>query len=184
MGFNGGGILISLTAVLFRKSVESVPFCFFQGLVGVAFYAIGYFVRCVKLPKWFFVLCLMCWPLSIIFGGIDMMFCYFKIYPLDILGACGGTYAIYLLCGFFCKFHCSESLIIKLPFEFLSWCGLYSLAVLCMHAIDQMSDSFIVLANMLPFELGGWGMIIFRTLMALFLGWVVVNVPGVKKIYR
>lgn len=184
MDFNGGGILISLTAVLLRKSVGPMPFCVFQGLAGVAFYAIGYFVRCVKIPRWFFVLCLVCWPLSILFGGIDMMLCYFKIYPLDVLGACGGTYAIYLLCVFFSKCYCSKCLVVKLPFKLLSWCGLYSLAILCMHSIDKMGDSYIVLANMLPFDLGEWGMIIFRTLMALFLGWIAVNVPGIKKVYR
>lgn len=118
-----------------------------QAITALAFYAFGWYIHRHPMPWWVYSLSIFVWPFAIMFGGVNIVSCAIHYYLLSFIGACGGTYVIYLLCKAWSKVLSSinsinikqHTLRITSP---LTWCGMYSLPILCMHTFEMHSDLY------------------------------------------
>ena len=119
--------LIAVLATLMDRYVINLPFAVLPGLSAMMFYLIGDWLRNHKISSIVIAVCLVCWVISIICSRISMARCYYELYPVDILGACGGTAFIYWISKY-----CAKT---KLNTVFI-WLGVNSLVILCFHLIE------------------------------------------------
>lgn len=173
--------IISIIVSAFGKKIPHLPFCIKQGLVSLSFYAFGYYMRRHPMPIWMAILCLVVWPIAILYGGVGMEGGYLHYYPLSFIGACGGTIAVYYLCKWLEGGLRSLPALKWIP-RGLAWCGLYSLPILCMHELEMYSGFLYSWAARFPllYHLVGWGEIGIAILMAI----AVIHMPLLKKVYR
>ncbi len=180
-------VALSVISVYLHPLLPSLPFCIMQAFTAIAFYAIGWYVHHHPMPWWVYGLCVVVWLFAIVYGDVELESAYLAYYPLSFIGACGGTYAVYLLCKRITKIHkFLNSINIKqhtlnIPSP-LAWCGIYSLPVLCMHDIELYSGIMYSLICRFPLVdyMFGWGEIVIAIILAI----IVINVPFLKKIYR
>lgn len=126
----GGG---SVIATLLDVYVINLPFGILTGSSAVMFYMIGHYAKVHSVPKWFICVSIACWVIGVNYSHLFMGNCHYGMYPIDVIGACGGTWVILKL---------SKGIDLyggKIG-TFLSWMGRYSLVVLCMHYIDALID--------------------------------------------
>ena len=179
----GISILLSILSVIVHPYLPSLPFCIIQAFTALAFYAIGWFVHHHPMPWWVYVLCVLVWPFAIKFGSVGIDSCTLRNYPLSFVGACGGTYAVYLLCTGISQLHkyvstldIAHLLHMQSP---LAWCGMYSLPILCMHDLEMYSDIYNSIMIRLPFDIGRvWGGI-----LAIGLAYLITKLPLLKEVY-
>ena len=83
---------------------------------------------------------------------------------------------VYLLCKGWSKVLSA----FKLP-SALAWCGVYSLAILCMHELEMYSGFMYSVVCRIPQAacLLGWGEVAIGLIMAI----IVVHIPYLKKVY-
>ena len=151
----GISIVLSFLSVIIHPYLPSLPFCIMQAFTSLAFYAIGWYVHKHPMPWWVYVMCVIVWPVAIYYGNVELESAYLAYYPLSFIGACGGTYVIYLLCKAWSKV---LSFINSLNFNHsalniaspLAWCGMYSLPILCMHTFEMHSDLYYSVICRLP----------------------------------
>lgn len=144
------GILTSVTSYFKTMiSIPPLPLSLLQGINALLFYSIGWYVKRNTIPNWIKVCVILCWPLAVYFGQIEMFGCYYKILPLDVLGACGGTLLLYHICSKILSLQ-SKYRILSLPNKFLQWCGINSLLILCVHEFDLRSGFFWSVKCRLP----------------------------------
>ena len=119
--------IIAVLAILLDRYVINLPFAILPGLSAMMFYLVGDWLRNNKATIFLIVLCLVCWVISLLYSRIIMVACHYYIYPVDVLGACGGTAFIYWISNYCVK--------TKLKSVFV-WLGINSLIILCFHLIE------------------------------------------------
>ena len=175
-------IILSVIAVITRPFIPSLPFCIMQAFAALAFYAVGWYVYKHPVPWWVYGLCVITWPVAIIYGGVELESAYLDYYPLSVIGACGGTYVVYLLCKGMDKLHSYSMFHISNIPSPLAWCGMYSLPILCCHELEMYSDIIYSLKYRYPSVdiLPGKGEIG----IAIILAAIVIHIPYLKKVYQ
>lgn len=119
--------VIAIMATLMDRYVINLPFAVLPGLSAMMFFLIGDWLRDHKVSKIVIAVCMVCWVISIVYSRIWMVQCHYELYPIDILGACGGTAFIYWVSKY-----CAKT---KLNAIF-AWLGINSLVILCFHLIE------------------------------------------------
>lgn len=99
------------------------------------FYVIGYYFKNNPIPKVVLLICILLWPLSYNYSHVYMVQCSYKIYPLAVIGACGGTLILYSISNFITK----HSIIIANLFD---WLGKMSMPILCFHMIESLCNVY------------------------------------------
>lgn len=120
--------VVALLATLTDRYIINLPFAVLPGLSAMMFYLIGDWLRNHKVSNGLIVVCMICWVISILYSHISMVRCHYELYPIDILGACGGTAFIYWF-----SYCCSKTKINSV----LVWLGVNSLVILCFHLIEM-----------------------------------------------
>lgn len=158
-----------------------LPFCITQGLSCMVFYAVGSFYKKINsLPIWCMCFLALSWALALWIGGMNLESCSYKIYIIDVLGACGATYII----GWFLKvlyIKMKDVFLINVCLCIIIWCGLYSLVILCMHTLEMYSGflySVVCRLSFLRFLLG-YGQIF----IAIVMSYILIKIPVLKVIY-
>lgn len=169
-------IALSILATVCNRFIQ-VPWNILQGLSVLVFVNLGFLVH--NPPRinqlWIIILSLCGWGLAIHFANMDLNYCYYSCYPLNVIGAVGGTYTVYLISKLLCKCR-----LLAWPFI---WCGTYSLVILCFHALERTSGFAYSLEIHSPFSLSGNSMIVFRYLLVLVITAIVIHIPKIKEIY-
>ena len=119
-------IVLSFAASYIDKYVINMPFDILPGLSAIIFYYIGFFLKDYVVRWYTIIFLVLMWGVAVNYSHLYMVRCDFGCYPIDILGACGGTVIIYFVSKYI---HC----ISKLSYM-LSWLGVNSLAILCFHS--------------------------------------------------
>ena len=134
--YNKNIIYIILIAFIATSICQFVflPFSLLPGLSALLFYYLGYLAnkwRIFERKKPVFIQCIMgaIWVYCILYSHLEISFCRYDCYPIDILGAISGCYFIYVIC----KYVNDKNLIIK---NILLLFGKLSLVILCFHNID------------------------------------------------
>ena len=120
---------------------------FFSSICGVIFVAIGFYVKHHHVLELLdshriiaITLSVLFWLNTSIFGAVDLHYCIFKLWIIDYLGACGGTYLCYSVSRFV------DLNTTKLK-TILVWWGYFSFVVFSFHAIEYVFPNWHVLAS-------------------------------------
>ena len=174
----GVSIVLSVASVMIHPFLPSLPFSIMQACAALAFYAVGWYIHNHPMPWWVYTLSVLVWPFAILYGNVELESAYLAYYPLSFIGACGGTYVVYIICKYYShlrsKFH--------YPFSMIGWMGVYSLAILCMHDLEMYSDVMFSLKCRIPSMeiIMGWGELI----IAMILAYIILKIPYLKNIYK
>ena len=124
---------IAILATIVDKYIINLPFCILPGISAIIFFMLGDICKDLKNLKHKNVIlacAIITFLFCVFFSELSMVKCHYKYYPIDIIGACGGTYLFYKLSTFIVQ---SKSKYIK---SFLTWFGVNSLIVLSIHTIE------------------------------------------------
>lgn len=135
-------ICLSVAMILIHPYIP-MPFGIGRGIEALMFIALGWAFRRWSIPKWVLIIPVLCWPVSLWLGKIDMWSYHYNCLPIDILGACGGTLVIYLL---------SKGIARTFMKPFFSWCGQNSLIILCAHTMEYNITLIKQVVMLLPFK--------------------------------
>lgn len=175
-------ILLSILSVLIHPYLPALPFCILQSFAALGFYAVGWYIHHHPMPKWVYLMCVLVWPFAVMYGGIGIDSLTIKYFPLSFIGACGGTYVIYLLCKAWsnvinklCSKHQSSNIV-----TLLTWCGIHSLLILCVHDLEVYSDIYYSIMCRLPIHFDRiWGIGV-----AILFTYVLMKLPIFKDLYK
>ena len=120
---------------------------FFSSICGVIFVAIGFYVKHHHVLELLdshriiaITLSVLFWLNTSIFGEVDLHYSVLKLWIIDYLGACGGTYLCYSVSRFI------DLNTTKLK-TILVWWGYFSFVVFSFHAIEYVFPNWHVLAS-------------------------------------
>lgn len=120
---------------------------FFSSTCGVIFVAIGFYVKHHHVLELLdshriiaITLSVLFWLNTSKFGAVDLHYSVFKLWIIDYLGACGGTYLCYSVSRFI------DLNTTKLK-TILVWWGYFSFVVFSFHAIEYVFPNWHVLAS-------------------------------------
>lgn len=113
----------------------------------------------------------LCWIAALIWSDMDIYCMVFGCYPLDVVGAIGGTFCLYLLCRAISKY-------MKYTGRFLAYIGTISLIILCVHHVDLMTHmaNHIRAALGMP-ELSMWWMYVYRYILTVIVAAGIASMP-------
>ena len=132
-------VVTAIGATILDRYVINLPFCILPGASAIIFFLIGNIIAKVPLQHVLIVICLICWSIGFSMSKLSMVSCHYELYPIDILGACGGTFTIFIISKIV-----SKSLIGR----GLEWIGRMSLIFLCFHLI--LLNTGIIKRCMIP----------------------------------
>lgn len=102
------------------------------GLTALPFVVIGWWVRKNPVPAILKILSVVAWVMALLFSHLGMYDMDWGCFPLDVLGACGGSYVLYLI-SFLIYRHT------RLCANLLALVGVWSLALMCAHCFEIAS---------------------------------------------
>lgn len=82
-------------------------------------------------PRWVPWMALACWPLAVVLSNMEVADCFYEIYPLVVIGACGGTLFVWWISS-----QIKKKNVLSKP---IVWIGVLSLVVLCFHNFEWFS---------------------------------------------
>lgn len=169
-------VSLSFVVVLLHGSLTPMPLGILKGLSAIQFYAIGWYLKNHKLPKWVYVLFVGCWLLALKFGGVDMVRYYYGCYPLDVVGAIGATFVVYGLSKMICAYLPKTSM-------FFQWFGLNSLLILCVNSLDRKTYLVRAIKYVLGLKLTGNSSVLFHYIIEAVLVLTLLSVSVFRRIY-
>ena len=132
-------VALSVLAVALDRFVVNLPLAILPGVSATVFYAAGHWLRShggfAGLRPAVAAVCLVAWVVALRETDMSMVRCHYGCYPLNVVGACGGVYAIYLLSLLLVRHVAGAG-------RALAWVGRCSLAVMCLHLIDLRSPLY------------------------------------------
>ena len=167
---------LAIIAILIHKIFPYSIFCISIACCALPFVTIGWCCRTHSIPLWLKIAVVICWIFDLIFSGMDMYSFTWHCYPLNVLGACGGSYCLYLFCRF-----------IKDKINFLAKAlailGIWSLAIMCFHYIEIMCRLGNHVLALVPVSFPMWFKETFRYILTIGLAGIAVNIPKFKKLF-
>ena len=120
-------LLIAVMAILIEKYFIKLPFSLLPGLSALPFFMLGTLCKNKHVSYSVMFIIIICWCISYIYSYVYVVSCDYGLYPIDILGSCGGAFCFYKIAKF----------ISKIPFlkTIFIWLGMNTLSILCFHAI-------------------------------------------------
>jgi len=177
-------VVISIGDMLIHPLVKPLPWSALQGLASLQFYVIGWYTHRHQIPWWVKLLCILCWPCALFWGGMDLSACSYTCYPLDTLGACGAVLVLYYIFDWITKKMMKTWPKLYAEYQTpLQWLGVNSLAVLCMHTLEMHSGFLFSILCQLPFDITGGWLVVLRITVAIGMAWVVMKIPILRSIY-
>lgn len=154
-------VLLSFVVVLTEKHIPPTPWGILKALPALSFYSIGWYLRRHKLPIYVYVFFVFVWLCALKWGGIDMYYYRFDCFPIDVLGAIGATWLIYLI----------STLISKVQYinRVFLWLGVNSMIVYCMNFLDRHSYLIRIVKSVFRINISGVGDVAFRLMIGLLL---------------
>ena len=172
-------LIVSPLAVYIYSFKLLIPWCMLHGIAALPFIYAGWWWRRHEraVPLWVCILLMICWIVAILFSNLEMVYLSFGCYPLDILGAIGGTRVVFC----FSKWISSHSTTVG---RVLAVIGLYSLAIYCWHSIDITASIFRQLLRLvrLP-ESAVVAEYILRYTATFAAAYLSIKLPILKKVY-
>ena len=169
-------LIISYAAIMLNKVFPYSIWCITLGMSALPFVVIGWWARNHPIPLWFKISCIACWVLALFFSELEMYAFRWECYPLDILGACGATYCVYLLSQWIDRHT-------KVIGRVLVWLGITSLAIMCVHGFELESHLGNHLRALLGLDLSVAGLYVWRYAITIAIAGLLIYIPKIKKIF-
>ena len=174
-------LFLSVIALILNKTLHfPLPWGLLKGLSALVFYSIGWYIKRKGLPLTVSCGLVVLWLLALKYGGIDMYYYSYACYPLDVLGAVGATWLVYLLSNEVCKIAPKTSLL-------LQWFGVNSLLIFCIHCLDRRTYLVRILKGIIEIvfniQISGYASVAFHYVIEMGLVVIILFVPALKKIY-
>lgn len=167
---------LAITAILVHRVFPYSIWSVSLGLTALPFVTIGWWLRNHSVPLWMQSLFIMGWLLAIWVSELDMYCFTWKCYPLDVIGALGGTFFLFLLSRLISNY-------MKAIGKAFAYLGMISLAVMCMHGFEIDAHLGNHLCALFGLDLPVWVMYVWRYLLTVVLAIGLVHIPGVKKLF-
>ena len=167
---------LAIVALLLHRVFPYSIWCLSIGLTALPFVTLGWWFRTHKIPVWLMVICLLCWIAAILYSKLVMYDFIWGCYPLDVLGACGGTLFLYWISKMLDRY-------LNLTPNVLSVLGIWSLAIMCFHHLEMDCHLGNHVMALFPVMLPLFGRFFFRFLLTVGLAGIAVNLPVIKKIF-
>jgi len=169
-------LLPAVAAVLLHKVFPYSIWCISLTMTALPFVTLGWWLRTHPLPIWAQLICIAGWIAAIIWSNLDMYGFIWKCYPLDFIGACGGTFCLYWLSRLLNRY-------LKPLSAILSVLGIWSLAIMCFHNLEIDCHLGNHVMALFPFTFPVWGKYLFRYLLTIAMAAAAVKLPVLKKIF-
>ena len=169
-------IALAVGALLLYKVLPYSIWCISLGLMGLPFLTIGWWARTHKIPVWFILVCIVCWVVAVLYSHLGMYDMEWDCYPLNFLGALGGTFCLYFVSKFLGRY------FRVLP-RVLAILGIWSLAIMCFHNLELDCHLGNHAMSVIPFAIPVWGKYVFRYLLTVGLAALAVHTPGLKRLF-
>lgn len=127
-------LALSLSAILCDNYLISLPLGLLPGIAAIIFFYIGANIKSHNIPAIIIIICVGCLISMQFLPYLSLARCYYGIYPIYVLGACGGTWLIYEMS----KLATHSSVISSL----FSWLGMVTLPILCFHLFQLNTQIF------------------------------------------
>lgn len=102
-------LIISLVAIAVDDYVVNLPFAILPGLAAMIFYSIGVLIRkkggFLSISPFLWSILILVWFMSFLFSDMSMVRCYYQNIFINIIGACGGCYVIFLVSDIISTYH-------------------------------------------------------------------------------
>lgn len=170
-------VVVGGIAILLHKVFPYSIWCISLSLTALPFVTLGWWIRQYGLPMWCKIITIIAWPLAIIFSKMDMYEMMWTCYPLDLLGACGGTYVTYVLSRTIAN---RGGQIIS---EVFSYLGRISLAIMCFHCFEMASHLGNHIWAFIGWESQTWVWWVWRYVLTILLAIAVTKIPLIKKLF-
>lgn len=178
--FKGWAIPISLALSIGSLLISSVfPYsiwCISIGLIALPFVTIGWWVKEHQIPSWLKIGIVVCWIAQICFSELAMYDYDWGCYPLDVLGACGGTYCLYMICKWISNHF-------KITTKSFAYLGICSLAIMCFHDIEMYCHLGNHVIALIPISFPKWAYYVFRYILTITLAMVAIKTPLIKRLF-
>lgn len=159
-----------------------VPFCIPLGISATGFVYAGFLIRKYNLLKsakitTFFPVLLILWLYSWTQDGVNIAFFHYPTgYIFGLFGAFGAFYSLYKFVQYFFN---KESIFWK----FVLWGGRYSIVIYSLHAIDENTIKWKILAHHLhiSFEYFDLFQIISRITITFFIAYMILKIKPIRE---
>lgn len=170
-------LILAYGAILLHKVFPYSIWCLALGLTALPYITIGWWIKGHKIPACCGLVLIFFWTLSILFSKMDMFNMDYGCYPLNVLGACGGTYFLYCISRTIAKHT-------KFIAQSLAILGIASLAILCAHYVELETHMTNHLCALIPFEIPILLKWVCKYLVTLGIAFIFIKAPFLKKIFR
>ena len=167
---------LAIAALLLHKVFPYSIWCISIGLTALPFVTLGWWFRTHKVPVWLAVICVVCWIVAILYSKLGMYDFIWGCYPLDVLGACGGTICLYLVSKLLDRYLNPAAVVFAVL-------GVWSLAIMCFHDLEMychLGNHFMGVFHLSP---PVWGRLLVRYLVTIGLAGAAIKLPIIKKIF-
>lgn len=171
---------LSIGALLLHKVLPYSIWCLSISLVALPFVAIGWWLRNYKvtIPIYIKIFLVVCWVYVIIkMIVVDMYEYRWDFYPLNLLGALGGTYALYAISLFINK-------KLKYTAKVLSYLGFISLAIVCFHNLELDTNLRSRLLAFIPIQPSYEFKVMFSYIITIIMAVGATKLPVLRNIYN
>ncbi len=172
--------LAYLAVVLHGFLPFPTPLGILKGITALSFYSIGWYVKKHKIPMTILCVLVLFWLLALRYGGIDMYKYRYSCFPIDVLGAAGATWLIYLLCKGICRVAPKTSVL-------LQWFGVNSLLIFCVHCFDRRTYFVKAVKSVIELvfntEIVGYSSVILHYSIEMIMVVAIAFIPLFKRIY-
>jgi fucose 4-O-acetylase-like acetyltransferase len=150
--------------------------CISLGLMALPFVTIGWWLRSHAIPLWLKIAAVISWVLAMAFSELDMYSFLWKCWPFDVLGACGGTYCVYLLSKVLKR-------CLKMIPQVFAYLGVVSLAIMCVHHFEMTSNMGNHVLALFFDDIPGWVSYVWRYVFTILVAIALTRIPFVKKFF-
>lgn len=164
-------LFISMMCAALDYYIINLPWGVLTGGAAMVFFTFGDYLKNKRIPLYVVIVLITSWFFSISFAHIGMSSGIYKIYPLAVLGACGGTAFVYGVSSLIKEYTKKIALILK-------WIGKYSMVIFCMHFIAVVVD----LNTRLSVDYWFYWLLI-DTIVIGLLTYVCISLPFTRKIF-
>lgn len=169
--------VMAIASILIHIVFPYSIWCIMIGMTALPFVTIGWWLRNHPAPVWMMLVAILGWLVAIRYSQMDMYMFQYNHYPLDVIGALGGTSFLYL----FSKWMANHLKAVGKVFAYL---GCISLAILCMHNIELTTHLGNRTRALVGVELPQWGLFLWRYVLTIALAVGLVHLPLVKKVFK
>lgn len=169
-------LMLALGALLMHQVFPYSIWCISLGLMALPFVTVGWWIRNHPFPLWVNLLTVGCWIAAIVFSKLDMYEFIWGCFPLDVLGAYGGTYCIYSIVRL-------VGPRLKHISRVLAFLGIASLSIMCVHCFEIASHLGNHTLALTGIVFPAWVVYVWRYVLTIGLAIVLMNIPGVKRLF-